>query len=118
MRGLEVIEVSGRERWRVVFRDSDRWQLGIYVPENEKLEDIEFLEKHDCPELFILVDGRVTLVLSDGDRLEEVEMEKGKAYVVEAWHNAYRPGGVHGIALVVERPDVKTEYRRLSSFRR
>ena len=115
---MEVIEVKAKRRWEVVFRDGDCWQLGIYVPENESIDDIKVLERHDCPEMFYLIKGRVVLVLSSGDGLEEVEMREGRIYIVDCWHNAYRPGGSPGIALVVERPSVKTEYRPLSEFKR
>lgn len=118
MKGLNVIEIEAKRRWEVVFRDGDSWQLGVYVPENESIDDVKILEKHDCPEMFYLVRGRIVLVLSSGDELEEVEMEEGKIYIVECWHNAYRPEGSPGVALVVERPSVKTEYRPISEFKR
>ena len=40
-------------------------------------------------------------------------MEPGKIYIVDEWHNAYRPNGVEGIALVIEKPDIKTEYAEI-----
>jgi hypothetical protein len=42
-------------------------------------------------------------------------MLPGKIYVVDEWHNAYRPHGREGIALVVEAPDIETEYIQLGS---
>ncbi len=111
---MRVIRPEAGERWRVVFRDRDRWQVGIYVPENASAEEVAVLERHTCPELFLLLEGRVVLVVSeDGSSTREVEMEPGKLYVVEEWHNAYRPGGGKGVALVVEAPDVQTEYASL-----
>ena len=44
----------------------------------------------------------------------EVPMKEGVIYIVDEWHNAYRPGNVEGIALVIERVGVKTEYIKLS----
>lgn len=108
---MKVIRAESGERWRVVFRDRDKWQVGIYIPENTSAEEVVVLEKHSCPELFILLEGRIVLVLSeDGVSTKEVEMEPGKLYIVDEWHNAYRPGGGKGVALVVEAPDGETEY--------
>lgn len=108
---MRVIQLEAEERWRVVFKDRDRWQVGVYVPENISSEEVLILERHDCPELFLLIEGRVVLVLSeDGLNIKEVEMEPGKLYIVEEWHNAYRPGGGKGVVLVVEAPGVQTEY--------
>jgi len=111
---MKVVTPRTGERWQVVFRDGDRWQAGIYIPENTSREEVVVLERHNRPELFVLLEGKITLVLSeDGVALKEVEMEPGKLYVVEEWHNAYRPGGAKGVALVVEAPDVETEYMSL-----
>lgn len=118
MGGVKIIEVKAERRWEVVFRDGDSWQLGIYVPENTSVEDVDFLERHDCPEAFYLVKGRIVLVLSQGEGLEELEMKEGRIYIIECWHNAYRPRGSPGVALVVERPNVRTEYRPLPEFER
>jgi len=106
--------LAPRGRWEVVFRDSDRWQVGVYVPEYTSIGDVVVLEKHDAPELFYLVKGSIVLVLSSDLRgVREVVMEPGRLYVVDEWHNAYRPNGVEGVALVVERTGVRTEYARI-----
>ena len=111
---LKVIPIRGDRRWKVVFKENDRWQCGIYVPENKSLDDVKFLEKHNAPELFMLIEGNIALVLmNEKGKLQEVPMEKGKVYIVNTWHNAYRPEGGKGIALVIERPDIKTEYKYL-----
>ncbi len=110
---LKVIPVRSETRWTIVFRENQRWQCGIYVPENESLDDIKTLEKHDAPELFLLVEGSIVLVLMENEEIKEVPMEKGKIYIVDTWHNAYRPNGSKGVALVIERPDIRTEYKSL-----
>ena len=51
--------------WKVAFKDEGKWLLGLYSPENTSLEDVDFLEKHDGPELFYLMNGAVTLVVRD-----------------------------------------------------
>ena len=35
-------------------------------------------------------------------------------YIVDEWHNAYRPNGETGIALVIEKTDIKTEYGEIN----
>ncbi len=112
-----VVNFRSNMRWKVLFRDPGKWLLSVYVPENERREDIRVLEKHDAPELFYLVRGKVTLVVSSGEEIEEVEMEPGRAYIVEGWHNAYRPEGGEGVAMVIEKDGVTTELRDISSFR-
>jgi hypothetical protein len=110
-----MLEARSDQRWQVIFREGDRWQVGIYTPENTSLNEIVVLERHDRPELFLLVSGEIVLVLSkDGSQLEEVRMLPGKIYIVDEWHNAYRPLGKSGIALVIEAPDITTEYLEVS----
>ncbi|RLF19176.1 MAG: hypothetical protein DRZ82_06655 [Thermoprotei archaeon] len=115
---VEIIPIKAKGRWHVVFREDEKWQCGIYVPENESLEDIKFLELHNAPELFILIKGKINLVLMDeSGKVHEIPMEEGKLYIVQTWHNAYRPNGKEGIALVIERPDISTEYRNVNLSR-
>ncbi|MCD6196378.1 MAG: hypothetical protein J7J82_06305 [Staphylothermus sp.] len=113
---MKVLNISPKSRWEVIFKDNDHWQAGIYVPENTSREDIKYLEKHDAPELFYLIEGRIVLVISsDLKTFHEVEMQPGKIYIVDEWHNAYRPEGVKGIALVIEKTNIKTQYNEIVS---
>ncbi len=109
---MKEILLASDERWKVIVKDEGFWAVGLYRPENESLEDVKELEKHDCPELFVLLEGDITLVLSEGKGLKELKIEKGKAYLVTEWHNAYGKG----LALVVERDGVKTEFKRKEEF--
>lgn len=118
MSPIKVIDVRTEERWKVVFREGEKWQVGLYSPENTSLEEIKTLEKHDAPELFMLVRGSMVLVVEEDGNLREVPLEYGKLYIVEEWHNAYRPGGKEGVALVVERPDIKTEFKEVRALGR
>ncbi|MEM2180369.1 MAG: hypothetical protein QXP32_06100 [Nitrososphaeria archaeon] len=105
------IPTGSNKRWNVVFKDDYRWQCGIYVPEYSSKDEVTYIEKHDGPELFYLIEGKIVLVLSaDGKSFVEVPIEKSIIYVVNEWHNAYRPNGVEGIALVIEKTNVKTEF--------
>ncbi len=99
-------------RWQVLCGDAGHWRSGLYSPPESRLEDVEELERHDCPELFLLVSGRVTLVLADGAELRELPLEPGRPVLVTEPHAAYCPDGPHGgVAFVVERDAFGTEYR-------
>jgi hypothetical protein len=108
-----LLDVIPRERWQVLCGDAGHWRLGAYSPPQSRPEQIDDLERHDCPELFVLMSGRVNLVLSDGrGGTREVPLEFGKPILVEAPHSAYCPDGPHtGTCLVVERDAFMTEYR-------
>jgi len=97
--------------WKVIFVDDKRWQVGVYVPKFNSIKEVEWLECHDAPELFLLVRGSVVLVTSsDGKGVVETRMEPGIIYIVDEWHNAYRPEGLEGVTLVVEKTGIKTEF--------
>jgi len=106
---MKELSLKGEERWRVLFREG-KWLVGLYVPENRKREEVTKLERHDHPELFYLVGGKVKLVLESEGKVMEVPLRKDSAVVVEEWHNAYGKGRV----LVVEREGVKTEFKTLT----
>ncbi len=110
---MKIIDANSRERWKVLFEDPGRWRIGLYRPEFKSLDEISYLEKHDRPELFLLLSGKIVLVVQNEgmDNVQEIELRKDKLYIVEEWHNGYRPGGCEGIALVVEAYDTTTIYR-------
>ena len=114
---MRKIVVKPTRRWEVVFRDDGRWQAGIYVPEYTSREEIKQLEKHNVPELFLLISGSIVLVTSiDGEKIIETPMEPGVLYIIDEWHNAYRPGGKEGVALVIEGVDVETVFIDIKWF--
>ena len=111
---MEKIDLYSNERWKVIFNDDMKWRVGIYVPENKSLEEISYLEAHNAPELFLLLKGKVNLVISeDLQSYKIISMEKYKIYIVNEWHNAFRIGD-EGIALVVERSDIATKYEKVN----
>lgn len=103
---------SGRV-WQVLGSDPAHWRAGLYSPSLTSRSEVEELEQHTCPELFILMEGRVTLVLSDGTGgMREHPLEKGVPLFVNAPHSGFCPDGAHtGTVLVVERDHFETEYR-------
>jgi hypothetical protein len=102
------------ERWQVLCGDAGHWRVGIYSPPEACIADCGELERHDCPELFLLLSGHVTLVLSDGTcGVRELPLQTGQPVLVETPHTAYCPDGPHsGTCFVVERDAFDTEYRR------
>ena len=99
-------------RWQVMCGDAGHWRVGIYSPPETRAADCVELERHDCPEYFHLLSGRLTLLIKDGAQAREVPLEPGRPVLVTAPHAGFCPDGPHtGTALVVERDRLSTEYR-------
>ena len=107
------------ERWNVLCGDSGHWRCGVFSPPEACPCQIDELEWHDCPELFLLISGKVTLVLSDmRGGVRELPLEPGKPVLVRSPHSAYCPcGPFSGQCFVVERDEFETEYRTPSEWR-
>jgi len=113
----ELLNPEHSIRWHVLCGDKDHWRTGFYSPEQSNLPQIDKLEKHTCPELFVLVEGELTLVLAKGNNLETLKLEKHKPILIDTWHNGFCPNGPFtGKALVVERDNFVTEYRTVKDF--
>lgn len=100
--------------WTVLCGDAEHWRVGIYSPAASSAAALAELERHTCPEAFVLLSGRVVLVLADGSGgVQELELMPGRPVLVVAPHAGYCPDGPHrGAAFVVERDVFSTEYRR------
>jgi hypothetical protein len=108
---VPILPEAGKH-WQVVCGDAGRWRVGLYSPALATAAACTELERHDCPEFFLLLSGRVTLVLAREGKLVEVPLEAGKPVLVESPHNGFCPDGPHtGVALVVERDSFATVYR-------
>ena len=106
---------SAGVRWQVLCGDTGHWRLGVYSPEHASAADVAELERHDCPELFLLVSGRLTLVLALAEGLHELPLEPGRPVLVTCPHGGFCPDGPHrGTAFVVERDSFDTEYLPIS----
>ena len=105
-------------RWQVLCGDRDHWRVGVYMPSESTRAEVVELERHDCPELFLLLSGSLTLVISENGRVRELPLEPGKPVLVTAPHAGYCPGGPStGAALVVERDSFDTEYREAAAWK-
>jgi len=113
----ELLNTEHGTRWCVLCGDKDHWRTGFYSPEQNDLIQIDKLEKHSCPELFMLIEGELTLVIEKNGVLQTVVLEKHKPILIDTWHNGFCPNGPFtGKALVVERDNFVTEYRTVKDF--
>ena len=105
------------ERWQVLCGDEGHWRLGYFAPPEASRAEVTELERHDCPELFVLLEGRLTLVMSKEGEVVEVPLEVGMPILVESPHAGYCPDGPHtGVAMVIERDAFETEYRSVDEW--
>lgn len=103
---------AGDVRWQVVCGDAGHWRVGVYSPAATRADQLAELERHTCPELFWLLEGRLTLLLAAPGGPRELPLEPDRPVLVTAPHDGFCPDGPHtGRALVVERDTFSTEYR-------
>ncbi len=115
----QLLTVQVQKRWQVLCGDNDHWRVGIYSPAETSLDEIHELERHDCPELFLLLQGEITLVLCTQGKLEKIPLKPLQPVLVTAPHNGFCPQGAHsGMAIVVERDRFVTEYQPVSDWLR
>ncbi|MBM4355503.1 MAG: hypothetical protein FJ109_17230 [Deltaproteobacteria bacterium] len=113
----ELLPQAASGRWQVVCGDAGHWRVGVYSPGEVGPGDIRELEQHDCPELFLLQSGEVSLLLVRDGKPEVVRLEAGRPILVQAPHNGFCPNGPHsGVALVVERDRFQTVYRTVDEW--
>lgn len=75
-------------------------------------DDVVEYELHDCPELFTLIEGKITIVLIEQGTIKEVALKKNTPFFVTGPHAGFCPKGrCTGKALVVERDAFHTVYR-------
>lgn len=114
---MKSISLQSKKRWKIIFRHKNNWRCGIYIPDFTDSSQIQKFEKHDGPELFLLLQGKVTLVLLKHKRRKEVPLKNDEIVIVNTWHNAYRPKGSKGVALVIEKDNISTQWRKFISSR-
>ncbi len=113
----QPIELEPSRLWQVVAGDTDHWRAGVYSPAATRAADLPELERHSCPELFLLLDGRITLLIHDGAGVRELPLEPGRPVLITQPHSGFCPDGPHtGRAFVVERDIFSTEYRSPSEW--
>jgi len=113
------LPVEPGRTWQVLCGDPGHWRAGAFSPAATSAGGCPELERHDGPELFLLVAGRLTLLLADGaGGVREVELRPLEPILVTSPHAGFCPDGPHaGTALVVERDAFATEYRDPAGWR-
>lgn len=102
-------------RWRRAERPprtagEGEWNAGVYSPAESSIVEIDDLVDRQVPTLFLLLEGRVTIVFANNlGELHETALVPGQPLLVTAPHAAYCPDGAHaGVVLRVERPELRT----------
>jgi hypothetical protein len=104
-------------RWQVMCGDPGHWRVGVYSPPETCAADCLELERHDCPEYFHLLSGRMSLAIFEDGAVREQPLETGLPVMVTSPHSGFCPDGPHtGVALVVERDTFATEYRTVAEW--
>jgi len=117
----EVLSADPGREWQVLCGDCGHWRLGIYSPPFSSRQELTRLERHSCPELFLLLSGEIVLVVAEmssgGPELREIPLALGKPVLITQPHAGYCPCGRHtGTAVVVERDEFETHYLPLSGW--
>ena len=107
-----LLDIKDEQLWQVLCGDKGHWRTGIYSPEADSIDAVNKLEKHNCPELFLLLSGEISIVVKKNNKLEIIKLEPLRPILVDTWHNGFCPNGKHtGMALVVERDEFTTQYQ-------
>ncbi|MFW5861279.1 MAG: hypothetical protein ACOCWZ_03430 [Spirochaetota bacterium] len=106
---MKKITLQPDGRWHVPFEDSGSFRVGVYSPEFYSAAQIDVLEKHTCPELFICTGGRMGLLLSEDGYETEIILQPGEAVMVTEHHNGFMVDR-EGFFIVVEQTAFSTEY--------
>jgi mannose-6-phosphate isomerase-like protein (cupin superfamily) len=102
---VEISEYTG-EGYRPLV-DYGEWRVAIlrYIDELAP-ENITFLERHnETDEVFVLLEGRCTLLIGDGEEIHAVKMEPYKVYNVKRGVYHSHTLSKDAIVLVVENCD-------------
>lgn len=105
--------IEDNKLWQVLCGDEGRWRCGIYSPEIITAAEIKEYESHTCPELFLLIEGAITLALfCENKGFYEIELQKNIPVLVTDYHSGYSKNGKYtGKALVIERDFFSTTYK-------
>ena len=111
------LKPKNNQVWQVLCGDRGQWRVGLYSPELTAAEECEEFEHHDCPEFFLLLEGRLTLLLAKDRKIVRLALQAGQPVLVTVPHSGFCPDGPHtGKALVVERDAFDTVYDTAEKF--
>ncbi len=109
----KLLSIRSRKRWQVLCGDRRHYLIGFYSPEYTSSDEIRILEKHNCPEFFMLIKGELSLLIIDDKGKEKIlRLKPLQPVFVKEWHNGFCPKGKYtGLSIVVERDEFVTTYR-------
>lgn len=111
------LTLKNKTLWQVICGEGANWRTGLYSPDIASAKEIKRLEKHSCSEFFILLSGKLNLLIENDAEagLKIIELEAFKPILINTWHSGFCPDGPYtGSALVVELGDFTTEYKDLA----
>jgi hypothetical protein len=106
---INKISIHPEQKWKVISKDDGCWRTGIYRPEFSGPDEIDVLEKHTCPELFICAAGRAGLLIYDDVSESTVRLQAGEAVEINEYHNGFLIDQ-EAYFIVVERSAFTTDY--------
>jgi len=113
----QFLKKEDKKVWQVLCGDEDHWRFGIYSPELASAEEVKELEKHTCPELFILISGSISLIVVENSIKKIIELKQNEPILINTWHNGFCPNGKFtGQALVIERDQFETTYEDINTL--
>ncbi|MBF0313958.1 MAG: hypothetical protein HQK50_10380 [Oligoflexia bacterium] len=105
-------KLKEKQEWQVICGDAHHYRVGLYSPKFTSLAEVERFEKHTCDEFFMLIAGKVSLVLVQKGHIKVVPLKLFQPMMVSDWHNGFSPKGSYtGKVLVVERDRFTTLYK-------
>lgn len=107
---MQTQTLNSAKEWDVLFTENNNWRVGVYRPRFRSRDEIRELEKHTCPEAFLLISGSVTLLYrkDDGTLTEKILVPMELTIVTEP-HAGFSPN-LDGVAFVVENAKFTTTY--------
>lgn len=112
---MQIDTLQTSQEWKVLLTRGAKWRIGVYRPQLKKKIEIQELEKHNCPESFLLVEGEIIMNYRDENGIiQEKKLELMQLTTFIEPHAGYSPAG-NGVALVVEDATFETVYTDINT---
>ena len=103
-------KIQADKEWDVIFNEGNHWRIGIYRPKYRAAAEIAELEQHTCPEAFLLLQGKLTMLYKEADgSLCEKQLRPMELTTFTEPHAGFSPDQ-SGVAFVVENAKFSTQY--------
>lgn len=102
--------IKADKEWDVIFNEGKNWRVGIYRPKYKSAGEITELEQHNCPEAFLLLQGRLTMLYKEANgTLREKQLQPMELTTFTEPHAGFSLD-LSGVAFVVENAKFETVY--------